>query len=72
MKRMERTDQQNTWESRVRTVRPGGADQQGQDSPLGSGGDLSVEEGDLVVDEGDLGLAGVLVPGRLDLQGIVD
>ena len=44
--------------------RPGGADPQGQDSPLGSGGDLSV-------DGGDLGLAGVLVPGGFDLQGIV-
>ena len=69
---MERTEQQNTWESsKVRTVRPGGAEQQGQDSLLGSGGDISVDVGEIVVDEGDLGLAGVLVPGRLDLQGIV-
>ena len=50
--------------------RPGGADPQVQDSPLGSGGDLVVDGGDLVVDGGDLAVDGVLVPGGYDLQGI--
>jgi hypothetical protein len=70
MKRMERTDQQNTWESRVRTVRPGGADQQGQDSPLGSGGDLSVEKETSSWMKETLVLLVYWCLG--DLQGIVD
>ena len=45
--------------------RPGGADPQVQDSPLGSGGDLVVDGGDLAVDGGDLAVDGVLVPGGL-------